>query len=298
MGVLTKLEVIVNADVTDISDNVLAIHLQNDGFGIPDAERYEQTGPLQDGSTDLGFKLNPRSIQIVVNMLARSVAEYWQNRDTLLYLFTPRVEPIQLRFTRPDEKVRQIDCHYVGGLTFPSQDKQAYVGHRVGIQLRANDPTFYDPVTKSESLGIAVTTSTFTLPLSLPWNIGSNSLNSSVPILYSGTYVTHPIITVYGPVADLIITNTTTGDKLDFTGHTITAGKVYTIDTRYGYKTVTDELGTAHLDKLTSDSDLSTFSFVPRPAAPGGINTLSVSGTGATTATNIYISYYERYIGV
>lgn len=298
MGILTKLEAIVSGEVFDLSDNVFSIHLQNDGFGIPDLERYEQTGPLQDGSTDLGFKLGNRTIQLVLNMLAKSVTEYWSNRDTFLYIFTPRDIPIQLRFTRPDLKQRQIDCHYVGGLTFPSQDKQAYIGHRLGIQLKANDPTFYDPVSKSDSLGIEVSSNSFTIPWSFPWNVGSSTLSDTAAITYNGTYVTNPIITIYGPVTDLIITNVATGDKLDFAGHTIGSGKVYTVDTRYGYKTVTDELGNSLLSALTTDSDLSTFSLVPKPKAPNGVNTISVVGSGANSNTQIYVSYNERFIGI
>jgi hypothetical protein len=80
-----------------------------------------------------------------------------------------------------------------------------------------------------------------------------------------------------GPITSPVITNAITGDKLDFTGTTIVGGASYTIDCRYGQKTVVDSAGANQISKLTSDSDLSTFCLLPDPDAPGGANTLSAS---------------------
>jgi phage-related protein len=99
-------------------------------------------------------------------------------------------------------------------------------------------------------------------------------------------------VIVTGAATSLKITNTTTGDKLDFTGSTIGTGTVYTIDTRYGYKTVTDGAGANQLSKLTTDSNLATFRLIP------GDNSINVTGTGLDSNSKIVLQYNTRYIGV
>ncbi len=299
MGTITQLVAIVGTTEYDLSDWVKYVHVGNDNFGLSPVNRLTEQGPLQHGNTDIGYRLGPRTLQLVLNMLAddSDTSDYWNQRAELLHIFAPRDNPIQLRFTYP-LGTRQIACHAVGGLSFPSQDKQAYVGHKVNVSLMANDPTFYDPTLVSESFGIAISSGQMNIPLAIPWNIGSSTLNKTTSIMYAGSFVTYPVITVYGPITDLKITNTTINEKIDFTGSTIAAGKVYTIDCRYGYKTVVDELAVNQIAKLTDDSDLSTFRLETDPVAVDGVNTITVTGTAGTSATQIYFTYYSKYIGV
>ena len=96
-------------------------------------------------------------------------------------------------------------------------------------------------------------------------------------------------------MSDPVVTNTVTGEKLDFTGSTIGSADYYEIDTRYGYKTVTDSGGTSRIDLLTSDSDLGTFHLAAPPYAGSGVNVLALTGTAPGTATSIVATYYNRY---
>lgn len=301
MGSITKLYAIVSGDVVDLSDRVKYIHLSNDGFGLPPVERITEKGPLQHGITDLGFRLQPRQIQLVLNLWARSQDEYWSNRQELEYLFTPREIPVALRFEylhNGETQQRQIDCFIAGGLTFASEDKQGWIGHKVGLTLVAPDPTFYESAPLSTSFNLGLSSNPFVLPLVIPWSMGSSTLNRTQNIAYRGTFETYPILTINGPVTDLVIENRSTGEKLDFTGNTIEAGTRLTVDTRYGYKTVTDENGDNFLQYLTTDSDLSTFHLAAKPEAVDGINEFYISGTDATTVTSMFITYMVRYIGV
>lgn len=300
MGQITKLEIGVNGEFLDISDRIKYIHLGNSGFGLPNFERFTEQGPLQNSVTDLGFRLSARQLSLVLMLLGSNAdpSTYFARRDELLYYFTPRTTPLVLRFTYPDGTIRQLDCHTSGGLEFDSGDKLSYAAHKIGVNLVAPDPLFYNPETVALSLGIEVSSYQFAIPWEFPWNIGSSTLDTSVNVEYAGTFESNPIITIVGPVTDLVITNETTGDKLDFTGSTISGGDTYTADLRYGFKTLKDQTGTSQLSKLTSDSDLSTFALVPRPEAPDGINTITVTGSSADSNTEIYISYTEKYIGI
>jgi hypothetical protein len=95
-----------------------------------------------------------------------------------------------------------------------------------------------------------------------------------------------------------VITNQTTDEKLDFTGITISAGDYYDIDLRYGRKTAVDSNGDSVLDELTNDSDLATWHIAAAPEAPGGANSIHVSGTAITTATKVDIAWLNRHIGI
>ena len=75
--------------------------------------------------------------------------------------------------------------------------------------------------------------------------------------------------------------------------------KIVTITTEYGNKTITNEDGDNLIGTLTTDSDLATFHVAPDPVAPDGENVFRVQGAGAdSSATNMVVKYYTRYIGI
>lgn len=114
-------------------------------------------------------------------------------------------------------------------------------------------------------------------------------------IVYDGDFDSYPIITITGPISNPVITNTTTGDTLNFTGGTVGTSEVWTIDTRYGYKSAL--FGTTSIEQyLSTDSDLSTFRLVAAPLATGGTNTILVQGSDAGTAALISIAYTKYYM--
>lgn len=274
-------------------------HLMNQGFGMAPVKRYTESGPLQQGSTDIGFRLQERIISFVFAINGEDEMDYYNKRRKLLNIFKPKFtnDPIKLRVTFPDGTVRQIDTHYVDGISFDSGDKSVWY-HKVPVKLIAPDPTWYNPVGTTVPFNVSGTAG-FTVPMSVPTSVGTSTLNTVQAVVYSGTWDTYPLITVFGPVTDLVITNVTTGDKLDFTGYTLNAGQILTIDTRYGYKTVRRENGSNQISQLTTDSDLVTFRLIaPEDDASFAVNNIQVTGTGINTATNIVLQYNERYIGL
>ena len=80
--------------------------------------------------------------------------------------------------------------------------------------------------------------------------------------------------------------------------YTLAAGVTVTFDLRYGYKTVTDNLGNNLIGTLTTDSDLATWHLAPDPEAPGGVNSIAVSGFYGSADSSIQILYKTRYIGI
>lgn len=117
----------------------------------------------------------------------------------------------------------------------------------------------------------------------------------TVAVPYSGNVVEYPVIKITGPIDRPVVTHNVTGDTLSFGTHSIGSGDVYTIDLRYGRKSVTDSGGTSRLNQLTADSDLATFALLPSPQTAGGTNYLTMAGTNGFSVTQLQVIYYNRY---
>ncbi len=122
-------------------------------------------------------------------------------------------------------------------------------------------------------------------------------LSASKTITYTGSFLTYPIITITGPITGPVLTNVSTGEDLDFTGITIAGGDTYTIDCRFGYKTVKNAAGTNKIADLTAASDLATFHLGADPEVSGGANAFTLTGTGTDANTTVTITYNERFVG-
>lgn len=124
------------------------------GMAGPPVRRITQQGPSQDGDTDLGYRLGPRNIELVIGFSATTDALLDGYRDTLTGIFKPLSStPIKLRWTRDDTEVRQIDCYTVGNVKIdliPEHRPGHY--HRATVRLYAPEATWYGPTAGSGSV--------------------------------------------------------------------------------------------------------------------------------------------------
>jgi len=80
--------------------------------------------------------------------------------------------------------------------------------------------------------------------------------------------------------------------------YTIPSGEVVTIDLTGPAKTVVDDSGVNHIDKVALGSSLGTLALVPAPGAPGGANRVTAGGLGTTGVTAFEIRRHDRYWGI
>src|SRR3990167_10340530 len=127
--------------------------------------------------------------------------------------------------------------------------------------------------------------------LPVPTEVGASTIDASTPVTYAGTWRSQPsLIRITGPITEFVLTNETTSDDITAkAGVTIAAGDYYDIDCRYGVATVVDSLGANKVANLTDTSELTTFHLAPDPDAPGGINVLSLTGSGVTSVTLVQV---------
>lgn len=289
--------VIVNGSLYTFDNDTYGYIVAADGFGMPGIDRYAQRGAQQHGDSDLGFRLQARRIMLVIQIPAANEVGFYQKRKALLDIFNPRND-IALVVTDGASMERRLDVVFEYAMSLPlEKDWQA---QKIGINLKTSGlPAWYNPTAQSARVDGGGGGSTFTIPQVVPTAVGSVEANTSSVIYYAGTWDEFPRIIITGPITDCVIENTETGEKLDFTGFTLTAGHFIEIQTAYGRKTVLYDGVTNYVDKLTADSDLATFHIVPVTAGESvHENSLHLTGTAITGDTAVQIFYNDRYIGI
>ncbi len=291
------LRVIVDGTTYDLNDLTTYTHLRSAGFGMPPVRRLTQQGPMQHGVSDVGYRLQPRILQLVMFIDEDDEDAYWGRRNAILDIFKPSDTVLQLQTVHGAGVVRQLDCHYSGGLELGSDGRMGWA-HRMGIELYCPEPSWYNPTAD-------IVTYTGTLvgglyfPALVPLLFSGGTYVDNTDITYVGTWRSYPTVLITGPCDRAIVENLTTDEKLDMT-YTLLAGESITIDCSYGVKTAIKQPGDVNMiGYLSSDSDLATFHLEPAPVAPLGINDMQVTIVGAeATIGLVTISYYSRYIGV
>jgi len=286
--------VLTGADAS-LSDGTLCTLEAHDGLGGAPLSRLRERGPMQHGQTDVGYRLDPRIFGLRFGVHGSSRSNLDTRRASLLGYLTP-ARDITLEFTTDAGDDRRIDCHAIGA-PMGHDAAMHWEGLPVAVQFRAADPTFYNPTEKNQAFSIVVTG--LAVPMPVPCDVGPDTLDKTVTISYGGSLWSYPHkIRIEGPITDPVITNNSTGDKLDFTGTSIGSGNYYDIDCRYGYKTVEDDGGTDRRYQLTDDSDLATFHLGADPEVADGDNEVNGAGTEVDSNTEVTIYWYERFDAV
>ena len=264
-------------------------YLGDQGFGMAPLHRITQRGPMQNGDSDVDFRLDPRIMQIPLFVATTSVDEYYVARGRLLEVFSPSNTVGTVTVTT-SAWTRSINVRVLGGMSFDTDPKIGYELRAV-IQLRADDPTWYDaePHVIAGSTGIAGTATAY--PVIYPRTYGTANINASTTYTYDGTWLAYPVITAIGPITGLVITNNTTGQIITTTG-AIAAGRTYTYDLRYGKKTVYDDLGNNQIATVSASSTLATWAIVV------GTNSISIAASASASPAAVAITYFTRYVGI
>lgn len=288
---------IVNGTTYSLDDKTNFYVLGHTGTGMMPVRRLEERGPLQNGVTDRGFRLDERTIILSMGISGSDLSDFYSKRTSLLTIMKPRNTAGILRFTL-GSTIRQIDAHYVGDALGFDDSARQYLWQRVGIALKCPDPRWYDPTVHAVTFNLGGGSDAFTVPYEVPYKMGASTIDLDKTITYVGSVRSYPTIRITGPITNPVITHNGTGYKLDFTGTTIAAGDWYEIDLGYGENTIKDKSGASVLDNLSDDSDLVEFAILPAPDLAGGVNSINVSGSSINESTKIDVNYYDMYIGI
>jgi hypothetical protein len=227
-----------------------------------------------------------------------SIDQHFTYRNKLLDIFKPGndTSSLDIYFLNDTTQAQRfIDVKILSSLTLDTDSKDFNI--RGVIQLRADDPTWYDANTLNEiplTSPVLGTPTPYPKPYEVPY--GSAGIGGITNIFYEGTWISYPVLTAFGPLTDLTMT--------DGLGHVISfdtpipASTYISIDLKFGVKTVTDQDGVNRFDWLDINSDLIDWALYPSPYVVGGNNTISVSATGTDSNSSVVINWFTRYIGV
>jgi tail protein len=289
----------VGGDTYDLTDRQRYLWIADDGLGLSPFHRLTERSPDQHGDSDEGFRLDPRTIKLVIGLFGEDDADYWDAREELIGdIFNPAAGQLTLTFVLPNGATRALDVLVLGEGSLPSTDRQRIM-HKVGIMLKAKDPTFYDPTGKSVTFGIGGASSGWAIPMSVPLGVGSTNINQVKTITNAGSWFSLPdLIRIQGPITNPQVWNLSTNEVLNFTGVVLTAGQRLDINCQWGEKTVVDQNGVNRYSWLVQPSHLSTWHLAGRREVAGGLNDIRVLGEGITSASEVYIQYRARYLNI
>ena len=99
---MSSLTATIGGYTYDLTDRQRYLWMQDDSLGMAPLHRILERGPNQHGETDLGFRLDPRIVNLVIGLFGTDDSDYWNARKELLKIFTPSTTPITLTFTLPN----------------------------------------------------------------------------------------------------------------------------------------------------------------------------------------------------
>jgi hypothetical protein len=299
--------------------------LTETGMGMPQISYITQRGPFQHGETYLGFRLEPRIVQMTYRVNNCSRDQYWQARSTLLDMIRPNrqslgsFEPGILRKTLSDGSIREMKVFLLEGPRFEPRNLDQWDEWGIQETLRwvAPDPTMYDPEEQSVSAGVQTNEHIiFFGAEGVSFNditfagkhatssqrgmlFGEGVIETQLSCTVSGNWIVYPTIKIDGPLSGINITNNTNGEKIGI-NYRVSKGDSITISLEYGNKSVVlDKESLNLLPYITDDSTLATFHLSPHPVAENGINSIFVAGVNANESdSKITVSWNNRYIGI
>ncbi len=242
--------------------------LQIDGWGdIPERRGSDQVIPFDDGEMHAGKYYDKRLLDFYMSLTTSSASDMDSKLDTLRQLISLRTQQT-LSVTREDGKVMTT---------------QAIVNSRLQINRITNTLLKY-------VIPFSLPTPYFRLSTAISDNTTTiNTSPKAMTVTNPGTAIErYATITLTGPLSNTVITNSTTGVSLTYTG-TIAGGEVVVISTSsLREKTAVKDGVTNVIGNVTHNGAAAFMVINP------GSNTLSITDGTATTGT-VKIAFNAPY---
>jgi hypothetical protein len=260
------------------------------GIEGPPADIQTQKAPFQDGATLLDVLLEPRQITLEITALGENNQHVYDLRRELIRAFNPKSGIGRLTWTQRNGRSYEIDA-VPDSMTpmFPAGDGRGWDFQTVVIELRALDPTWYDPDVQEFFIGSFE--GGFAFPLVFPVSFGE--IGSFLEVTNEGDIETPLQFIFEGLIANPIITKVETGEFIAVNA-TVQNGQRLEINTAFGQKSVV----LVHADGTRE----SAFQFVDPESTffllSPGTSTISYVATDEGTEASAYIRFRHRFVGV
>jgi len=229
--------------------------------------------------------LSGRTIIIRMLVLSGNGLSAFQNNNLLQASLNPQqtgTTPLQFQLS-PADSLQYVNARVRGRKTIIDPE-YTYGYIKSDFEFFCPDPRYYDNTTQSQTM-------TYTTPLGRTYNrtynlsYGGGSSTASVTVNNAGWTNTYPLITIYGPIINPVVGNSTTGGALNF-NYTMVQSDTIVIDLQY--RTILLNGSPARNLLLGSSSWF---------AAQPGNNQFYFYGTGTTYGiTNATVQWNNAYI--
>ena len=276
---------------------------EHDGFGLAQVRRYTRSGPQQHGQTLGAAYLRPRVVTMKLQYQTTNEPGLETQRERLERMLNDLNHPIYLDVQYPSGNIRRLDVYYYDGLPAKRAGAGLWNWQADVLQLIADDPAWYDPTPLLETWYAGPEYyygggSGWTVEMFVPVMVAPSSMLVDEALIYSGSWDSYPVWSIYGPASHVRIDNLSTGETIQFTaGGFVEPNDIWTIDLRYGYKTVRNLANMDQIEFITEDSDLATWHLGGHPEVNGGANHLRILASDCNSDSKIQVSYLHRYRG-
>ena len=238
-----------------------------EGFGSASVEVVKWDRPGFHGIKTPRAFWRERVMRLIIGVRSSTSADYETRRRALQAAFdTPRDGLTWLKFVTQGSLSLQTQVHLNSQIQAPLKGGEVTIGD-FRIELIAEDPVLYSQTQSVPEITFAT---------------GSGVVTNG------GNAAVYPVIRVHGSVTNPVITNTTLGKTVSFTGLTVPAGEY--IDINMLNETVVNQLGVTKYDFLNSDD----FWWLAE-----GNNTITISGSlGGSGDRKVVVTYRSGYIGI
>ena len=238
-----------------------------EGFGSAALEVVKWNRPGFHGIKTPRAFWRERVMRLIVGVRSTTSSDYETRRRALEAAFdTPRDGLTWLKFTTVGALALQTQFHLNSEIQAPLKQGEVTIGD-FRIELIAEDPVLYSQTQSVPEITFAA---------------GSGAVTNA------GNAAVYPVIRVHGAVTDPVITNTTLGKTVSFTGLTIGAGHYIDIDMLN--ETILYDGATNYYSYILADD----FWWLAE-----GSNTITISGTlGGSGDRKIVLTFRAGYMGI
>jgi phage-related protein len=258
----------------------IEISLSPSGRFMPPFNIVDQQVPFQFGSRLRQINVNPREIDLPIQIICSSTMELRDKLRQMMNIFNPLKGDGKLKSIAEDGSQRIIACRYQSGLEI---EESNLPNQKAVIVLKAFDPLWYDQNVIVQIFTVGQPATFFPFP---PLRLSNSTVFADTSINNTGDVEARPQWIITGPGDTIYLRNLTTGELINI-NTSLDVGETINIDTRAGKRTIKKSDGTNLYPVLSDDSALWSLQ--------QGINNIRIEMSNATSQSGVQLSYQNRY---
>ncbi|MGK5496395.1 phage tail domain-containing protein [Streptomyces sp. URMC 125] len=264
------------------------------GLDAPPVVLHADESPNLDGSMFRSSRTTAREVMLPVYLYGIDRRTLRDLKRKLIRALDPRNGYCVLKFIESDSQPRYLYCYYKGGMEGnEGEDQAGFRWVRYGIQLSAFDPWFYSDEIQVAQWAFGGGTAFLrpTEPL-YPLKLTKGTMSeTAIPLVNPGDVEAWPIWQITGPVKSFTFTSPK-GESFGISARpdgsdVVPDGRVLTVDTRPGHKTLKDDTGTNYWPMLAPNPSLWSI--------PAGRSTAGVHVAASASTASLRLSLRPRY---